>query len=973
MFIFCFVVIPAILLVYGIAYLYQQEHKMLINANQQEMSLYFKKCQAFADPEAFWSQYLNLALDSRLLAGTDSESFANLKNALAELKRDLKFDHVVFSPDQGVIETTVKIEPRDSWLLSLNLFQKILRGKKRFPGKATPAEESAIGHVFGPQINLRHLQNSHVGKPHMVWPDSINKKPLLWCKCVGDTLLVLMIDQRELESVDFIRNFLRRFSLESKHKLKFALFNDAGKIETIETDAYLLPQLQQAMNRYQGSSQDLIVTDDLYVVPFFVRPGVSLLGFFAKDQLRQEFNWRYLLAVILFVLASYLLCRYSYRVFIKEVPDSISLRWKLRFLFFFANGLPLIVLFFLGTDYLTQKRDALFQETLSRGISLLQSFDESFESEYAKILVNKRVAEEKLLKSLAVEEINNEILDEFVTNISDYEMKILLVASSSETIGTERGLFNPRKNLYPRDYAQRSAVSISQIEFTTKIGKYFVDSVNGAKISDKIATEMEMLIESVTQKPVVNFIFSMMQNRGYFTQWGFGDNVHPAILDTFSLGYTQVEDFFFLAIFRTIKLQHQFLTRILPTINRNNLGLKVVALSDEAYSLPLNVYSNRSLRDFSSTLTSFPGDEIKLIDYQGEKHLAMGFKGTSIGEYCLIGLYPVSRIDSLILLQKKQLTVFALLSLLVTFVLSQILAQSFLVPLRQLSFGAKAIEEKQFGHRLPQMGRDEFGKMGQIFNEVMVDLDELSVASAIQEQLLPQERIPTGKYSLFGKSISMGELGGDYFDFIELEQGHFSVMLGDVAGHGVGAALIMAMAKAGIIQSDHLLDRPRELITRLHGLIYNSKTRKQKKIMTFQYLYLDGQRGSAVYSNAGACSPMIIRKEQKLVEELKLDGAALGAFKKAKFSEVNIRFSPGDAMVFYTDGIVEARNDAGEELGYERLRTLLLESWDIDASKFYENIYQSYLAHLGNQSPQDDLTMIVLVYTGKDQSEPLLP
>ena len=140
--------------------------------------------------------------------------------------------------------------------------------------------------------------------------------------------------------------------------------------------------------------------------------------------------------------------------------------------------------------------------------------------------------------------------------------------------------------------------------------------------------------------------------------------------------------------------------------------------------------------------------------------------------------------------------------------------------------------------------------------------------------------------------------------------------------------------------------------------------------MTFQYLYVDGVSGVATYANAGACSPMIIRKKSGVVEELTLAGAALGAFKKANFSQIEIRFEPGDAIVFYTDGIVEARNQQGEEIGYERLRQIFLESWDGDAGKFYDNVYRAYIQHLGAEGAQDDLTMVFLVFNPERNEMP---
>ncbi|MBP5467628.1 MAG: SpoIIE family protein phosphatase, partial [Candidatus Riflebacteria bacterium] len=293
-----------------------------------------------------------------------------------------------------------------------------------------------------------------------------------------------------------------------------------------------------------------------------------------------------------------------------------------------------------------------------------------------------------------------------------------------------------------------------------------------------------------------------------------------------------------------------------------------------------------------------------------------------------------------------------------------IIIKSFIYPLSFIHDGAKAIEQKNFQYKLPTLDRDDCGALGEIFNEVIGDLEELSVAGAIQEQLLPNSEIKTGYFNLYGKSVPMGALGGDYFDFIEMEDNKFSVALGDVAGHGVGASLIMAMAKAGLVSLDSLWKKPQQLILKLHEMVYKSKTQNQKKIMTFQYIYLDGESGQGIYSNAGGCSPFIIRKSKEIVEELKLPGAVLGAFKKGKFSETSIKFDIGDAIVFYTDGIVECKNKSGTVLGYDKLKNLLYKCWNKDAKIFYNNVYNSYLEYIGGNKAdaEDDVTIVILVF-----------
>lgn len=963
LFTFCFIIIPGILLLTGISYLRLQEHAGLIKSHQIELNRFFKTLQPFSDGQAFWCKFLTSELNPNILENSISQSNEKIIQKILLLRKNLNFNYIVFHEKKGLAASSIELEPRETWYTAIRSIQKRLG--KRSGRSLSPQEEKSLGQCFGPQLNVKHLSMGTEDKPFLVWPDSSFTKPLLWCRLLQNHLIIVLIDYKEIKAAGGIWNFASNFSQKTGGKYEFAILHEEKNLILADNRKYLKPQISKAFSDYSKGKSTQFETKDLVIFPRFLRPGLTVLGFINKDQLKPPGHNHYIFIVLFFALISFFLGRYAYRIFILEIQDSTSLKWKLRFLFFFANGLPLLVLFFLGTDYLNQKKDTLLQETLAKGTKFLQSFDESFETEYAEILVNKRFAEEKLIRKLRKQELNNEILGEFVDQLGDYEKRVFLIASRGATIGTAEGLYDPKRGLKPKGFKEKSSSGKAQTSFTLKIGQYFLDAVNGIAISEKLATEIEILLESITQKPVVNFIFEMMQKRGNFTQWGFGTNVHPAIIDTFTLGTTKTEDYFFVAMFRKLPFQTKFLSDNMTKANRNHLGLRFVALKDKLHSFPLKAFKNESLKNFSITLTNFPGDEIKFVNYNNEQHLAMGFIGNSITEYKLIGLFPVSNIENIISRQKTQLSIFAILSLALTFALSQVLAHSFLVPLNHLSIGAKAIEDKHFSHRLPEMSHDEFGKMGEIFNDVMVDLDELSVASAIQEQLLPQGTIPTGNFSLYGESVSMGELGGDYYDFIELENNHFSVLLGDVAGHGVGAALIMAMAKAGIIQSEHLLDKPVELIYRLHNLIYSSKTKKQKKIMTFQYLYLDSQTGKGIYSNAGACSPMIIRKKENKVEELQLTGAALGAFRKGRFSEIPLSFETGDAIVFYTDGIVEARSDAGEEIGFDNLKGLLLRNWDMDAKKFYQNVYNEYLVHIGSQGAQDDLTMVILVFTGE--------
>ncbi len=972
-FILCFVGIPGLLMFFGLAHLQYQNSQSRLEAHRTDLSRFYQDMRKFADPQHFWCNTLMEVLAPDTIVATDAARV--LIERIKGLRQNLRFNYVVYTPKGGVLSSSMRLEPVDDWRLALQMAWRVVG-----PGDpiVPEAEQIAGGKIFGPQLYWGHFRNNiQVESLYLVWGDSRFKKPLAWGRIIHKHLVLAFIDIQDLEGSEGIWSLLKDFGRKSGGVWRFSLQNDAGVFRHDDPADGLNSQVEKAAAIYNREKTQQVVTDNLMVFPFFLRPGITIYAWFnlalIAGNLLSGFSW---LFVAVFVFAAVWLTRYSWLLIFKERPDDLSLRWKLRFLFFFANGLPLLVLFFIGNDYLAQKRSNLLLEAQGKGISFIQDFDEKIEVEYARQLVKKEKAQARMIERLSEDLDSDAPLQEFVDTLGSQTWKILLVASRSSTVVTERGLYDEKRNLAPQDKDAKTEQGKNQSEFTLKLGQFFLDKINGAKVSEKVETELELFIESTTQKPLANFVFDLLQRRGSFVQWGFGQNVNPAIFDTFSLKNSNSEDLFFLSTFKIHDFQHAFLTSAIPQANRNNLGLKLVAMFDETLTVPVVAYKNSVLRDYATTLTSYPTKEIKIVEYDGQQHLVMGIAGRHIKEFRLIGLFPLEKIDSVINSQRRQLLLFAFLSLLMTWGLSQVLAQGFISPLQQITAGAHAIENKHFTHRLPDLGRDEFGAMGRVFNDVMVDLEELSVASAIQEQLLPQQQIETGSFSLFGRSVSMGELGGDYYDHIGLENNKFSVLLGDVAGHGVGAALIMAMAKAGIIQSEQLLDQPLQLLNRLHSLIHASKTRKQKKIMTFQYLYVDGQTGRGVYANAGACSPMIIRKSTGQVEELTLTGAALGAFKKPNYSEVEVVFNAGDAIVFYTDGIVESRNKDGEEIGYDRLRLLLLESWDSNAETFYNNVFNAYLQHIGSEGAQDDLTMVILVFvpgTADKAADPASP
>ncbi|HLA69498.1 MAG TPA: SpoIIE family protein phosphatase [Bacteroidota bacterium] len=241
---------------------------------------------------------------------------------------------------------------------------------------------------------------------------------------------------------------------------------------------------------------------------------------------------------------------------------------------------------------------------------------------------------------------------------------------------------------------------------------------------------------------------------------------------------------------------------------------------------------------------------------------------------------------------------------------------------------------------------------------------EMMVARDMQRRLLPQ-KFPTSKsFEIAAMSEPAMEVGGDYFDFVELENGRVGVVVGDVSGKGVSAAFYMAEVK-GIFQSlSKLCDSPRELLVRAnHTLIGNLE---KKAFISLLYVILDVKRATLELARAGHCPMIHISGNEK--DMIRPSGLGLGLTNGEIFSnateEKTILLKKGDLCLFYTDGITESRNEAGEEFGYERLVMLAAEIQNQSAREIQDRILTEIKAYCGKAAFGDDLTLVVMKWLG---------
>ena len=237
---------------------------------------------------------------------------------------------------------------------------------------------------------------------------------------------------------------------------------------------------------------------------------------------------------------------------------------------------------------------------------------------------------------------------------------------------------------------------------------------------------------------------------------------------------------------------------------------------------------------------------------------------------------------------------------------------------------------------------------------------ELRVAGRIQERLLPESPPDIRGFDIATASIPCSQVGGDFYDFVPLRGGRTAVVIADVAGKGMPAALLMASARAGLRAHLESASEPNEVVRRLNVNLCHD-TRSGQFVSLFCGV-LDEKKRVLSYTNAGHNPPLVLRKGR--VIELEKGGLVLGADEEETYEEGSVSLRRGDTVVFYTDGVTEALNPKREVFGTERLLDTLQKSLDGDAETIIARIHEALRRFTRSAVRCDDITLVVLRVEG---------
>jgi serine phosphatase RsbU (regulator of sigma subunit) len=349
------------------------------------------------------------------------------------------------------------------------------------------------------------------------------------------------------------------------------------------------------------------------------------------------------------------------------------------------------------------------------------------------------------------------------------------------------------------------------------------------------------------------------------------------------------------------------------------------------------------------------------------------------------GLFLQHRIDrGLALIRNTVLyiAVFTMLFVALMLIVAYKVSRQMAGPIDALARGMREVGEGNLDFNVKVESRDEIQEMAQVVGNVVGSLrtamdeleqetlrrevleHELHIAAELQSTLLPKEPPRIEGLDLLGWSRPAREVGGDFYDFIELGPGRVAVVIGDATGKGLPAALLVNECWS-ILRT--LVDEyvtPAKFLGRINRVL-NRRVRATGRFVTLFLMIVDMDRGTVTYASAGHNPPLLVgatpERRQYITHE---EGLPLGVIRDARFSEHELKLEPGDTLLLYSDGLTEAQNAEGQIYGEERVQAMVVSLVERPLLDLLAGLKQDMDDHIHHEEIFDDVTLVGVRYHG---------
>ena len=656
----------------------------------------------------------------------------------------------------------------------------------------------------------------------------------------------------------------------------------------------------------------------------------------AKTNFNKYNNYHTYFLYFMILLGIAAVCVYVWTV--RREAFYLSIRTKLVSLFLIAVFTPVMGFSYMGYQYVSDMKANLLAAAGNEARELLLNIDRDlggsgniFKEDF-----------KKLIEDLIRYDSNSVCRKHIVEALESYELGNIEWRCASDA-----SLINQIYNEVLFEDMNEVTKAFSKACIDTMMGSNLCDSLD--PILKETITSPEIGMNSFYARPdnVQDFVFGNLE---FYLYWDLRQN---------SKGDTE----YFMAMRSTDKvLRESLMKRIKETATRpRERAYRIIARNDRNGMWFPDSSLSKPLKEFSRRVDFAARPLETEIDIDSKHYLILGMKSKKLRGYSFFALYPYENIENRLIIASRYLSFAVIFFVIIALAIGFILSDTFLYPVKRLGDGVKAIKSHNSEFRIEALQNDEFGDLADSFNKMISDLKEMELAKYIQESLLPHSIPQMNGYELCFSNRMASAVGGDYFDAKLLDENNLCIIIGDVSGHGVASALVMAIAKAVLY---HGFNETRDLIKLFEDLnmVINTYFNKPpvKKMITLFATIINLQTGQAVFTDAGHNFPMKISADGT-VTEISMVGLPVGVMKKLRKAHTDeYTIGKGESIVFYTDGIVEVTGKTEEQYGYNRFKSVLSANASKSANEIMSTLFNYYDNWLSGTEPDDDVTLVVL-------------
>ncbi len=635
----------------------------------------------------------------------------------------------------------------------------------------------------------------------------------------------------------------------------------------------------------------------------------------------------------------------------KMLMDSLSIRYRIIGIFTMASVFPVLMTAIIGASVMADKQSVIEKNILSESMAAIYNMENQ-----ANVLLEKT---EKMANDIreGVKEayltnrpINTEL---FYRYLNKYQ-----IAEGLSRLDIRDGAINTILTLDDREIHGAAETLDIICRIVLKLHS-----------PERVAPNLkfspgEMISESVVSTDEVGFA-TIIRQRG--KQWLFRIGAFPTTWYWDTYPDLATGPAFICVVTQMITTFEQHMENYIKSTPAASDSFQIAAHLSAPHTIYRLITNAKNLPQdeiFHIANASFDTNKVlfRSINIDNKPYWITCKHEKQVGSHAFMHL--IAKNERLAVLEpfKWQLILVGLFALFISIFGAWFITNLVILPVGDLSKGIMAIRQRDKEFTIPIRRNDEFGKLANEFNRVIGELEELEYGKIVQESLMPQKPLEIEGYDICYFHVSATDLAGDYHDDTVLDDGRCAIILGDVSGHGISAALAMAMAKATFnYAKSKKVKFPEELLDMLNT-IFNRELKPRNKLMTLISIVLDPKTGEVMLDNAGQAYPCYYTASTRTSAEIPMPSLPLGGMKKRKHKGITKQMESGDAFILYTDGIIEVTAPNGEMFGYERFYNSFTEMMQngVESKEALNTLFQKMEAFREAGPRPDDVTMIIV-------------